>query len=381
MVGLIAHEWVEPRGGSERVAAAIADAFPGSQLVVPWNNAPQRLAGHLVRETWMARSPFRNRKALSALVLPWVWRRAVPEDVAYDFVVASNHLFAHHVAPRGRSAGIPKLVYVHSPARYIWNPELDPRGASLAARAAAVPLKRIDRRRAREARAIAANSEYVRRRVQQAWHRDAVVIHPPVDVERITAVSDWSERVPTGGAAVLAALPDRFLLGASRFISYKRLDLVIAAGEAAGLPVVLAGGGPQRAELAGLAAAATIPVTLVDDPPDELLYALYQRAAAFVFPAVEDFGMMPVEAMAAGTPVIAKAEGGTLETVVPGTSGTLVDRFEDTDALRRAVADALALDRGGVRASAERFSVAHFQDRMRTWVAEHAGRQDPTGSG
>jgi glycosyltransferase involved in cell wall biosynthesis len=379
MVGLIAHEWVEPRGGSERVAAAIADAFPGSQLVVPWNNAPQRLAGHLVRETWMARSPFRDRKALSALVLPWVWRRAVPEDVAYDFVVASTHLFAHHVAPRGRSAGMPKLVYVHSPARYIWNPELDPRGASLAARAASVPLKRIDRRRAREARAIAANSEYVRRRVQDAWHRDAVVIHPPVDVERIGAVPDWAAQLPSGDAAVLAGLPDGFLLGASRFISYKRLDLVIAAGEAADLPVVLAGGGPEREALVRRAAESRVPVAFVDDPSDELLYALYQRAAAFVFPAVEDFGMMPVEAMAAGTPVIAKAEGGALETVVPGVSGSLVERFEDSGALRRAVEESLALDRDRVRASAARFSVARFQDRIRDWVAEHAGSEDTGG--
>jgi glycosyltransferase involved in cell wall biosynthesis len=362
---------VEPRGGSERVAAAIADAFPGSDVVVPWNNAPERLHGHVVRESWLATSPLRNRKALAALVLPFVWRRLVPPAARYDWVIASSHLFSHHVRLRGASAASPKFVYVHSPARYIWNPELDARGASALARAVSVLLKPVDRFRAREATAIAANSEYVRQRVRRAWHRDAVVIHPPVDVDRIAAVPDWADRLPAADRAVVAALPGRYILGASRFIGYKRLDLVIRAGEAAGLPVVLAGGGPDRPLLEQAAAGAAVPVTFVDEPSDAMLYALYQRAHVFVFPPVEDFGMMPVEAMAAGTPVIANAEGGTRESVVDGLSGVLVERF-DADTLRSAVQRAGELDRDRIRAHAARFSVDAFQSRIRTWVGQQA---------
>ncbi|WP_211342744.1 glycosyltransferase [Amnibacterium kyonggiense] len=358
---------MEPRGGSERVAAAIADAFPGSDVVVPWNNAPRRLEGHDVRESWLARSPFRDRKALAALVLPAVWRRVVPKQRDYDWVIASSHLFSHHIRLRGRSSGRPKFVYVHSPARYIWNPELDDRGASAIARLVSVALKPIDRLRAKEATSIAANSEYVRTRVQRAWGRDAIVIHPPVDVDRIAEEQDWAVRLGADERSVLDGLPGRFVLGASRFVSYKRLDVVIRAGEAAGLPVVLAGSGPDRTMLEAMATHAAVPVMLVDDPSDAMLYALYQRADVFVFPPVEDFGMMPVEAMAAGTPVVANAIGGARESVRPGLSGVLLDDFEP-QSLARAVEEALTLDRERIREHAMSFSVEAFQARVHAWV-------------
>ena len=142
------------------------------------------------------------------------------------------------------------------------------------------------------------------------------MIYPPVDVEQIQSVADWRTRLDDEEAAQLAALPSSFLLGASRFIPYKRLDLVIQAGEAADLPVVLAGKGPERAALEAAAERASVPVHFVHAPSWALLFALYQQALLFVFPAVEDFGIMPVEAMAAGAPVLAQAVGGTSESVV-----------------------------------------------------------------
>ncbi|WP_375390350.1 glycosyltransferase, partial [uncultured Amnibacterium sp.] len=261
----------------------------------------------------------------------------------------------------------PKLVYVHSPARYIWNPELDDRGSGVVARVASLILKPIDRFRAHEATSIAANSDYVRERIKKAWGRDAQVIHPPVDVERIQAVDDWAAVLQQDERTVLDGLPEQFLLGASRFIGYKRLDLVIRAGEASGLPVVLAGGGPERDALLAEAASATVPVHIVDEPEDALLYALYQRASVFVFPAVEDFGMMPVEAMACGTPVIGNALGGVRESVVPGLSGCLLEEF-DASSLRRAVQEAGRLDRAIIRSYATSFSVSAFQVRVRAWL-------------
>jgi glycosyltransferase involved in cell wall biosynthesis len=138
---------------------------------------------------------------------------------------------------------------------------------------------------------------------------------------------------------------------------------------------VLAGGGPQRDALARRAAAASVPVHLVEEPSDALLYALYQRAAALVFPAVEDFGMMPVEAMAAGTPVIGVDEGGLRESVVPGTTGVLLPELTAV-AFRNAVSEVEHLPRAAIAASARRFSVEAFQDRIRAWVREEleAGR-------
>jgi glycosyltransferase involved in cell wall biosynthesis len=293
----------------------------------------------------------------------------VPRSRTFDWVIASSHLFSHHVRARGVEGDAPKFVYVHSPARYIWNPELDQRGAGVVARTLGAALKPLDRHRAGEAHRIAANSAFVRDRVRTAWERDASVIHPPVDVERVAAQAAHPELDPAEAAA-LAALPGPFLLGASRFVSYKQLDRVIAAGEAAGLPVVLAGAGPDEAALRARADGARVPVSLVLAPSDRMLAALYAAAAVFVFPALEDFGIMPVEAMAAGTPVVARREGGTGESVVDGVSGVLVDDVDDDAALAAAVARAASLDPEAVRARAAAFSVAAFQRHVRDWIAE-----------
>src|SRR5690606_22739556 len=128
-------------------------------------------------------------------------------------------------------------------------------------------------------------------------------------------------------AAVASALPSAFVLGASRLVPYKRVDAAIIAGEAAGLPAVIAGDGPDRARLAALAARASIPVTFLGRTSDALLRELYRRATVYVFAPIEDFGIMPVEAMAAGTPVIARDIGGAAETVVDGVTGALVSEL------------------------------------------------------
>jgi glycosyltransferase involved in cell wall biosynthesis len=336
---------------------------------VPWSNAPERLAGHTVHQSRLARTPIRRSKPAAALVLPVAWRRMVPRSRTFDWVIASSHLFSHHVRARGVGGDAPKFVYVHSPARYIWNPELDRRGAGVLARTLGTALKPVDRRRAGEAHRIAANSAFVRDRVRTAWERDASVIHPPVDVARVAQQAAHPELTPEE-AATIAALPAPFLLGASRFVSYKQLDRVIGAGEAAGLPVVLAGAGPDEALLRARAAAARVPVSFVLTPSDRMLAALYAAATVFVFPALEDFGIMPVEAMAAGTPVVARRQGGTGESVVDGVSGVLVDDVEDDAELAAAVTRAAGLHAAAVRARADDFSVPAFQRRIRDWVAE-----------
>src|SRR5690606_5604475 len=143
------------------------------------------------------------------------------------------------------------------------------RGSSRAVKVVSPMFQMIDRKRAQEATAIAANSVFVRDRIRQAWDRDATVIHPPVAVERIRSQSDWRTQVTNDAEqGLLDNLPTPFILGASRFIPYKRLDLVIAAGEKAGLPVVLAGRGPEEAHLHEMAAAASVPVHIVLSPSD-----------------------------------------------------------------------------------------------------------------
>lgn len=366
MVGAIVHEWVSEAGGSEKVFETIASTFPDAQVHVLWNDAEGRFGERRVHETWMARSPVRRSKVLALPLMPATWRRR-SSDLDLDWMLVSSHLFAHHARFLGVNRDIPKYVYVHTPARYIWTPELDARGSGGLAKLGSAGLKPLDRRRAQEARSLAANSQFVRERIQSTWNRDAQVIHPPVEVALIQANQNWADEVIGTESEVLEALPPQFVLGASRFIPYKRLDRVIAAAESIDLPVVLAGGGPLEAQLRARAGRASVPVTFVASPSDQLLYALYQRAQVFVFPAVEDFGIMPVEAMASGTPVVANRVGGAAESVVDGVTGALTDFRSDAE-LRTAMEVAIGTARDRSAARALDFSKAAFEARIRDFV-------------
>lgn len=374
MSGVLVHEWLAPRGGSENVFEALSRVFPDAARYCLWNESEGRFV--VDGETWLARTPLRGRKAVAVGLMPLAWRTLPSVDA--DWILTSSHLFAHHARFGGSGRGAPKLVYAHTPARYIWNPELDVRGDTFAARAAANMLKGLDRRRAQEPVAIAANSVFVQKRIAQAWHRESTVIHPPVDVTGFLRAPEPDER----DEAALALLPETFLLGFSRFIPYKRLDLVIEAGIAADVPVVLAGAGPDEARLRSFAEErAPGRVFFVRSPGAELYRALLQRCIALVFPAVEDFGIVPVEAMAAGRPVIAPAVGGTGETIVDGSTGAFVEHWS-RDELRRAVEVAAGVSPDACRTHAEKFSEAVFADRIREWVAESVdgARQPETRS-
>ncbi|MDF2048844.1 glycosyltransferase [Arthrobacter sp. Cr_A7] len=197
-----------------------------------------------------------------------------------------------------------------------------------------------------------------------------------MDVAEIRAVADWSSVLSSDEQAAYDALPPKFILGASRFVSYKRLDIVIRAGEVAGLPVVLAGGGPDEALINSLAASAKVDVTVLSRPSTQLLRALYQKALLYVFPPVEDFGIMPVEAMAAGTPVLANRVGGASETVTEGKTGALFDA-DDEASLLSGLNRALSLDTAGISDHALPFSRDRFQNEIRAWVAEHSAVKAP----
>ncbi|MBD3943935.1 glycosyltransferase [Microbacterium sp. NEAU-LLC] len=365
MAGILVHEWLARHGGSENVFEVLSNTFPDAERFCLWNDSEGRFDG--VHETVLARTPLRHSKAAALPFMPAVWRHLPERDA--DWVLASSHLFAHQARFGGPARDAPKLVYAHTPARYIWTPELDGRGAGLAARTISSLLKPIDRRRAQEPLAIAANSAFIAQRIADTWQREATVIHPPVDVSALTVPP--AELTPADRAK-LAALPPEFLLGVSRFVPYKRLDCVIEAGAAAGLPVVLAGGGPDEERLRAMAAEQGEWVVFVRDPSSALLSELYRRALALIFPAIEDFGIMPVEAMATGTPVVASAVGGTAETVVDGVTGALVHDWERGQ-LAKAVDRAMGVDAAACVARAHEFDTSVFVDRISAWVAATTG--------
>ena len=367
MAGVLVHEWIGQEGGAENTLLEMSETFPDAEVRCLWNDTTGRIDPARVKETWLARTPLRHHKALALPFMPATWRTLRYHD--YDWALISSHAFAHHARFRGAPPSFRKMVYVHTPARYIWTRDFDARGDNLFARLVASALRPLDRHRAHEGAELAANSAFVRERIRATWGVDARVIHPPVKVEQIQSVSDWIGRLDDAERATFDSLPDGFVLGASRFIPYKRLPDVIKVGEAVDRPVVLTGWGPYLKDLEIAAAAASVPVRIIVAPSNALLYALYQSTALFVFPAIEDFGIMPVEAMAAGAPVLAQAEGGVAESVVPGITGALI-RFESPDEMREGAALALATARSDRLSRAKEFASARFREEITAWVDE-----------
>jgi glycosyltransferase involved in cell wall biosynthesis len=332
-----------------------------------WDDVPgSRYPGRSVRESWLARTPLRRSKAAALPLMPMTWR--THRSTSADWILASSHLFAHHVSLGGNNPEVRKFAYVYTPARYIWYPELDRRGASWLPRLVSPSLRSLDRRRAQESYRVAAISEFVRDRVRTAWDRDSEVIYPPVDVTRIQSVTSWADELNTAERVILDRLPRPFVLGASRFIPYKGLGLVIKAGEASDLPVVLAGSGPGERQLRAQASGASVPVHFVSSPSDRLLYALYEAASVFIFPAIEDFGIMPVEAMAVGTPVVTRAVGGASETVVDGVTGAYVAERGSGSDYREAIKRAMCCRSRDCRDRAEVFAAERFGKELQGWL-------------
>jgi teichuronic acid biosynthesis glycosyltransferase TuaH len=358
---LVVHEWVSGRKGSEKVFEALAELLPDADLLALSAEPDHglRLDPRRLRTTWLDQPYLRSRKAASLPLMPIAWWSTRLDD--YSMAVTSHHAAAHHV---GRRLDCPHLVYVHTPARYIWSPELDGRASSPLLRPARELLMTLDRNAAQRPTSYAANSSAVAARIAEYWDRDASVIHPPVDVEF------YRPSTPDEPTLVEALPFESYVLGVSRFVPYKRLETVIGVGEDLGMPVVLAGSGPDEDRLRARAAHSTVPVRIETSPSDLRLRALYQGAACFVFPAVEDFGIVMVEAQACGTPVVAPGAGGALDIVQPEIGGVLAPTSDVAD-LTAAAERAMSLDRGTVRASTERFRPTTFACQVERWIERH----------
>lgn len=359
------HEWIAKSGGSENVLRAMSNTFPTSEIYCLWNDAPHRFPDRTVKESVLANTPLRKSKAAALPFMPKIWR-SISLD-AYDWTLVSSHLFAHHVGTKTSRNDGRIFAYVHTPARYIWLPELDKRGQSAATRLASPFFRRLDKKRASEGATFAANSSFIRERILDTWHQDSTVIYPPVAIARLQTGGAWQDRVNNLESDILADLPNEYILGASRFVAYKQLENVVTAGEAAGLPVVLAGSGPEEKYLREVAENAKVPVYFVESPSDQLLYALIQGAQVFVFPPVEDFGILPVEAMALGTPVVVNAVGGAVESVTALEGGSAVRNFHGTE-VATAIHDATSKNMIEARRKAEMFSEESFGKNLKKWM-------------
>lgn len=363
MSGLIVHEWLEKHGGAEEVVSELLNIFPSSTLLALWKDETD--SRWLDAEvTFLQRfSSSVPKAALLPLMAP-IWASAA-KGLDCEWMLVSSHLFAHQIQLPKAKASIPKYVYVHSPARYLWDPQVDGRANRPLQRAAIQPLRVLDRALAcREARKVSANSIYVKNRVSRAWGLEAEVIYPPVNVIEIE-----SGLPPLGADEIetLGALPETFLVFASRLVPYKRLDIAIEIAHRCNQPLVVIGQGPMIASARAKAFQLGAKVIFLGFVSRSLMVSVIRMAQAMIFPAIEDFGILPVEAMALGTPVLANCVGGTSETVKNGVSGYLTD-FKDPQEAARLLEKCKVLDRQSVRETAKKFDKLNFSNSIVEWM-------------
>jgi glycosyltransferase involved in cell wall biosynthesis len=351
----VVHEWFGATGGSEAVFLAIAEQLPQAERLVLWADEDVPTGELRLGQSWLARTPLQRSKALALPVMPLVWRTL--SNHHFDVVVSSSHAFAHTVK-LGDPEHTRHLSYIHSPARYLWSPDFDGRGAHPLLRLPRRVLQKTDIALSRHVHAYAANSREVQGRIKRFWARDSTVINPPVEVDYFASAPAAQQRQSRD-----------YLLGVGRWIPYKNFDLMIAIADAAGLPLVIAGSGPEEERLRRLAAGARVPISFEVRPERDRLRELYWGARALLFPAHEDFGIIPVEAQACGTPVLGLRRGGLLETVIDGETGFLVDSLEP-DPYAAAVHRLGGLSPDRIRRHAWSFSAERFADRISDWIAD-----------
>jgi glycosyltransferase involved in cell wall biosynthesis len=364
----LVHDWLTGMRGGEKVLEVFCELYPDADLYT-LIHVPGRVS-RVIEDRRIVTSPLNRFPGIERSyrnflpLFPWLVERF--DLGGYDVVLSSSSCVAKGAKPR---AGATHVSYVHSPMRYVWDRYDDyfaPGQAGFLTRTAMSfcrgPLQRWDRSSAERVDVMVANSEFVATRIRRYFGRRAEVIPPPVDTRAFR---------PTGDA------PGEEWLAVSAFAPYKRLEVAIRAAEIAGVPLAVVGSGPQEGRLRAAAGPRTRFLGWV---PDDELAALYSRCRALIFPAVEDFGITPVEAMACGRPVVALGRGGVRDSVVggrwegdprgaeQGATGLFVEDQTPEGfaaAIRAVEADPGAFVPGDCRRRAELFDTEVFRTRIR----------------
>jgi glycosyltransferase involved in cell wall biosynthesis len=349
----VVHEWLVTYAGSERVVEQMLALYPEAQLysLVAFLSEQQRHFIHhkSVTTSFLQQLPFARQHFRQYLpLMPLAIEQFDLSD--YDLILSSSHAVAKGVITRADQLHI---SYVHTPMRYVWDMQqqylkgtrLDRGLRGVLTQVILHYLRLWDLASADRVDCFVANSRYVARRIWKTYRRSADVIYPPVAVDRF--------------------LPQRqrddFYLLISRFVPYKRVDLVVTAFNQLGLPLVVIGDGSDQVKLQEMAAAN---VQILPPQPEATIADYLSRCRAFVFAAAEDFGITLVEAQAAGAPVIAFGKGGATEIVIPGKTGLLfsAQTVESLiEAVQQFAVGSLLFEPEILRHNAERFSIDRFR--------------------
>lgn len=360
----IVHEYLIDFGGAEQVLKGLLELWPNSPiftLVYDLNgNCKDIIQSTHVIGSFLNKAPFSKRRY--RLYLPLMPLAIEQFDLSgYDIVISASHAIAKGVitGPDQMHIG-----YIHTPIRYAWDMQhayLSKAGLEKGVRGFITRLllhyMRIwDMRTTAGVDHYIANSHFVARRIKKLYKREATVIHPPVSLERFS----------------IGEKKENFYVTVSRLVPYKKVDLIVRAfNQLPDRKLVVIGDGPELNYLKRIAGSH---ITFLGFQNDGVIEDTLQRAKAFVYAAQEDFGIVPVEAQACGTPVIAYGKGGVLETIIPGQTGYFFYE-QNEEALIESVEKferSPSLNPNDIRKNAERFSKGRFVCEMREFVEEKA---------
>ncbi len=369
----IIHYWIVAERGGEKVVRALCDLFPDAVIfthVADRDLAARLYPGHEIRTTFISRLPFAQKRYQSYLpLMPLALEELDLSE--FDLILSSESGPAKGIIPPPAATHI---CYCHSPMRYIWDHyHIYRRNAGAIARLAfpfiAHRLRRWDVTAAARVDHFVANSKFVASRIEKYYRRSAEVAYPPVDIERFQG----------GAGEVDDAWRDAYLW-VGQLTAYKNPTLAIDAANALGKKLIVIGDGDLAP---ALRARAGDTIRFLGRADDETVRRAYASCRALIFPGEEDFGMTPIEAMAAGAPVIALNRGGATETVVADKTGILYDD-DSVDGLSAAMTQfetvEKTFDADVIRQHAKKFGIEAFRERMLSLLQRYgvapANRQD-----
>lgn len=363
----LVHDYLIQSGGAEKVVDVMHGLWPKAPLytlLFEPKNLPE-FKGRDIRTSFLKRLPLARRKY--QWYLPLMPTATEHYDLkGFDVVLSSTSAFAKGVITGEKTLHV---CYCHTPTRYLWSDthsyiaELRiPRFIKSFLPPVLSRLRVWDKQAADRVDVFIANSETVKQRIKKYYRKEAHVIHPPVDTHRYN----------------ISNKPKEYFLIGGRLVAYKRYDMVIEAANKTGLPLKIFGSGPVEKDLKKMAGPNVEFLGRVDEKTKAELYA---NAKAFINPQEEDFGITPVESMAAGRPVIAWRKGGATETVKEGVSGEFFDEQSWEELADHMIRfDESNYDPHKIKAHAENFSRKNFEQRIKTFI-EHAWkehRQNPS---
>ena len=354
----IVHEWLVNYAGSEKCVESFINICPDATVysLVDFLNEEQReiiLKGKFAQTSFIQKLPGANTR--HRYYLPLFPKAIESFDLSdYDIIISSSHAVAKGVKTNKKQLHI---SYCYSPMRYAWdNADEYLKGfKGSVAKLFIKYLRRWDLKSSKNPDYIVAISEHIRKKIKRIYNRDADVIYPPVDTDKFQLETNKSD----------------YYLAASRLVPYKKIDLIIDAfAKMLDKKLVVIGSGPEKEKII---AKATPNIDVIGYQDFESLKSYMQKAKAFVFAAEEDFGIVVVEAMACGTPVIAFGIGGAAETVVDGVTGILFpEQTVDSivEAVKRFDVISHSMNYKEIRLHSERFSRQTFERNIKDYVNE-----------